>query len=382
MRGLLAVGLLAGCYSPAPPAGAPCVDGTCPTGLVCSPATHTCEHEAASTDDAGTDALADASADAAIDAPDAAMPTFAYRRKITIVNQAATSLPAGFTIRVPLAATLAGLVLQGKVKADFSDLRVIGEGALGERDRIIDPAGGPAPAALSFSLAQPIAAGATNTSYYLYYGAPDAPAAPADGSAVFAVYADFASEIPSQWTTHDAPTVSGGKLVLRANHTDAIATTAATDGVPIVSAVELVASIANPTSDPTPQPEGTFYYWFGYQHTGDFTASDPWITWIARGKGQVHAEQKSPVGCEAGCESGYVPQTTGTRYYVIERDPNATRFYVDNFLIYTATVTNNEDYSLMVRNYLATSDVQVDWIRARVRASPDPAVSLGFEESL
>lgn len=382
MRGLLAAGLLAGCYAPAPPAGAPCVDGTCPTGLVCSPATNTCEHDAVAPDDAGADALVDAPSDAAIDAPDAAVPTFAYRRKITIVNQAAASLPAGFTIRVPLAGTLPGLVLQGKVKADFSDLRVIGNGTLGERDRIVDPPAGPAPAALSFSLAQPIAAGATSTSYYLYYGDPDAAAAPANGSAVFAVYADFATAIPSLWARNDAPAVSGGKLVLRANHTDAIATTAASDGVPIVSEVELVASIANPTSDPTSQPEGTFYYWFGYQHTGDFNASDPWLVWIARGKGQVHAEQKSPVGCEGNCESGYVPQTTAARYYAIERDPNATRFYLDGVLAYTTTVTNSEDYSLMVRNYQATSDVQVDWIRARVRVAPDPAVTLGPEESL
>src|SRR5688500_7818979 len=34
---------LVGCYSPQPQPGAPCPDGTCPTGLVCSPASRTCE---------------------------------------------------------------------------------------------------------------------------------------------------------------------------------------------------------------------------------------------------------------------------------------------------------------------------------------------------
>jgi hypothetical protein len=349
---------------------------------VCSPATNTCEHEAVAADAAGIDGLADAPGDAAVDAPDAAVPAFAYRRRITIVNQATTSLPAGFTIRVPLGLTLPNLLFQNKVKADFSDLRVIGDGALGERDRIIDPPSGPAPAALSFSLAQPIAAGATNTSYYLYYDDPNAGAAPANGSAVFAVYADFTAAIPSVWSRNDGPAVSGGKLVLRANHTDAIRTTAASDGVPIVSAVELVASISNPNSDPTSQPEGTFYYWFGYQHENDFNASDPWVVWIARGKGQVHAEQKSPDGCEGGCESGYVPQTTAAHYYAIERDADKTRFYLDSLLVYSVSVTNTEDYALMVRNYQAASDVEVDWIRARARVSPDPAITLGLEESL
>lgn len=114
-----------------------------------------------------------------------------------------------------------------------------------------------------------------NTAYDVYDGAPNAGTAPANGSAVFPVYADFAIAIPSMWLRNDAPQVSGGRLVLRAAHTDAIATSAANDGVPVVSALEFVASVANPQSDPTPQPEGTFYYWFGYQRTGDFSAIDP-----------------------------------------------------------------------------------------------------------
>jgi hypothetical protein len=262
----------------------------------------------------------------------------------------------------------------------LSDVRVIGDAPLGERNRIIDAA--PAPATLNFSLQQMISANSTNQSYYVYYGNPNAGAAPANGSQVFAVYDDFTSGIASFWLKNDAPTTTGGKLVLRANHTDAITTNAASDGVPIVSAVELSAATTNPTSDPTVQPEGTFYYWWGYQHAGDFAASSPWIVWIARGKGQVHAEHNGPVGCEAGCEGLYVTQNTALHYYAIERDTNASRFYLDGTLQYTATVTNNADYSPMVRNYQAAGDVQVDWIRARARVTPEPAVTLGAEETL
>ena len=42
-RVLLGSWLMAACYTPSPPAGSPCPDGVCPTGLVCSAATQTCE---------------------------------------------------------------------------------------------------------------------------------------------------------------------------------------------------------------------------------------------------------------------------------------------------------------------------------------------------
>src|ERR1043165_5525946 len=57
--GVAAVVLVAACYSPTPPAGAPCPDGVCPTGLVCSQATMTCEHENAHADAARNDDAAD-----------------------------------------------------------------------------------------------------------------------------------------------------------------------------------------------------------------------------------------------------------------------------------------------------------------------------------
>lgn len=382
MRGTLALGLVVmGCYAPSPPSGAPCANGVCPTGLVCSPATDTCEQTATPGDGpAGDTAVVDAVVDGSmIDAP---APEYLYRRRITIQNGSASTLPIGFTIRLPLGQTLGTLVTQGKVKTDLADLRVIGDGAIGERDRIVDPATGPAPAAVSFSLAQPIAAGATSSAYALYYGAPSATGAPANGSAVFPLFDDFTSGIKSLWLKNSAPTTDAGQLLLRANQTDALTTTAASDGVPIVSAIELIASVSNPNSDPTPQTEGTFYYWFGYQHTGDFSASDPWIVWIARAKNQVRAEQKSPVGCEMECSGPAAAQNTSPHYYAIERDPTATRFYLDGALSFTSTVTNSADYSPMIRNYSATSELRVDYIRARARVSPDPEITLAGEESL
>jgi hypothetical protein len=369
---LVAVALVAGCYDPRPPAGAPCANGVCPTGLVCSPATMTCEY-------AATDARPrDTPVDAPVDTIDADLSLYRYRQRITITTGAA--LPAGFTIRVPLA-SLATLVAEGKVKADFSDLRVIGDGTLGERDRIIDPPGGLAPVAVNFSLMLAVPAG-TSMDYALYYGSSSPGVAPANGSAVFPVYDDFTSGIASFWIQNDGPITSGGKLVLRAGHADALTTNAASDKLPIVSAVELVANVIDPTSASTVQATGSFWYWFGYQRTGDFTETDPWIIWIARGKSTIHGEQKSPVGCEAECDGPQVAQDTASHYYVIERDPSATRFYLDNNLSYTDSDSNTADYSVMVRNFMATSDLDFDWVRARPRTSPDPTITLGAEETL
>jgi len=368
-----AAGLLAclfGCYAPNPQPGSPCLNGRCPTPLVCSPATETCERMAV--DAAEIDAPPDAQV---IDVPVSA---YMFKRTITIENMSTSTMPVGFTIRVPMPG-LATLVSQGKVRSDFADLRVIGTAA-GERDRIVDPPGGQTAAAVWFSLASPLAAGAATTDYALYYGAPTATVPPSSGPAVFAVYDDFTNGIAALWLKNDGPSVSGGQLVLRANHTDALTTNAATDKVPLVSAIDLVASVSDVNSEPTPQTEGTFYYWFGYQHTGDFTASDPWCVWIARGKGAIHAEQKSPVGCEMECDGPSVTADMAPHHFAIERDPTVSRFYRDGTLSFTATVTNSTDYSVMVRNFLATSEVRVDFVRARARVSPDPTVSVGVEQ--
>jgi hypothetical protein len=371
---LLAVALLAvvsaGCFSPSPQAGAPCANGQCPSPLVCSPASGTCEREAIDA------AMIDAPTDAAV--PDVMPSAFMYRRQITIENTSSMTMPAGLTIRVP-GALLGSLVQQGKVRSDFADLRVIGTVA-GERDRIIDAPGGVAPASLWFSLATSLAPGQSTSDFFLYYGAPTATIAPTNGSAVFAVYDDFTNGIANFWLKSDAPATTSGQLVLRANHTDAVTTMASSDKVPIVSAIDLVATISNPDSDPTTHTNGTFFYWFGYQHTGDFTESDPWIVWIARGKGAVKGEQKSPVGCETECVGADVAQNTAPHYYAIERDPGASRFSRDGVLSFTSSVTNSADYSVMVRNFAAASEVRVDFVRARARVSPDPTVTVGAEQ--
>lgn len=352
-------------------AGAPCVeDSDCPTPLVCSEGTRRCAYESVPADAA-------VDAEPTLDAPAA----IRYRRQITIVNSSPVPLPAGYTIRVAMPAALGVMRTERKVKEDFSDLHVIGRSPIGERDRIVDRGDGAVPGAVSFSLKDPIAPGTTSADYALYYGGEDAAPALARGSEAFALYDDFAAGISTTWLRNDGPvTTTDGKLVLRAGHTDALTTVAASDKVPTISAVEIAARVVDPAGTPTPSGSELFYYWFGYQRTGDFTASQPWALWVARAKSQIRAEQKSPVGCETACEGPVAPQSNAVHYYVIERDPTATRFYLDGVLSYTAAVLNEADYSIMVRNYMLTSDVEIDWIRARARVSPDPTVTLDAEQ--
>ena len=84
MRGagvVIAVVLFAACYAPSAQPGAPCPDGVCPSGLVCAPATQTCERTAvpadASVDDASElDAPVDAPEMVTVDAPPDAAPCY------------------------------------------------------------------------------------------------------------------------------------------------------------------------------------------------------------------------------------------------------------------------------------------------------------------
>src|SRR5262245_22732570 len=68
MRWFAICALVAGCFSPQPQPGQLCAaDGTCPDGLVCSPATRTCERHAVAAD-ATIEPPTDAPADAPVDA--------------------------------------------------------------------------------------------------------------------------------------------------------------------------------------------------------------------------------------------------------------------------------------------------------------------------
>lgn len=90
---LVALVLVTACYSPQPSPGAPCPDGVCPTGLVCSPATRTCEQRAI---DAGQLIDVPRILDASVDGPPDAYvpPTPVLRQQVINYADQTASLSA------------------------------------------------------------------------------------------------------------------------------------------------------------------------------------------------------------------------------------------------------------------------------------------------
>ena len=314
------------------------------------------------TGDAG---VADTSTDAAS--------AVSYARTITITNNATVSLPVGYTIGVVFPETdLDAAIGAGKIRSDLGDLRA--RGTTGEIDRIVDAP--PLARVVWFSLTAPIAAGATDTTYSLTYGAADAGTPPANGAAVFGFYDDFdGATLDSHWLSLKAMTPSNGTLTFKQGADDAL-TTMVEDPQ---TTVELRVQVTNPASSDGSGDPSSYTYWFGFQHTGDFNESAPWALWLSSAVSTISANEAND-GCSNGCESSNIPQTTAFRIYGIERAPKETIYSVDGAMSYTAnSAINDQPMSIMIRNFLVASDIVVDWVRSRTQIYPQPTVTLGVE---
>ena len=321
----------------------------------------------ASTDGAPSDAARDVAAAADGDAH-----VTTYLRTITIQNVASQALPKGYTIGVAFPdAEIQSAITAGKMRADMNDLRV--RGTAGERDRLVDAP--PLARVVWFSLASPISANSTDTTYAITYGDPNASAPPAAGSNVFSFYDDFSgTTVDPQWMTQGTMSVANGVLTLPHGGSGALTTISQFP----TSTAEWRAQITDPASNPDPQ--SGYYYWFGFQHTGDFVADNPWIVWIARTASHVGGEDYAD-GCTSICSNSPGTQSSSFRYYSIERQPTQTLFWIDLGQAYVTPATNDQALSLMIRNFLVTGDVVVDWFRSRARIYPEPTVTLGAEQA-
>jgi hypothetical protein len=301
--------------------------------------------------------------------------TAGYQRTLTV--SAADAVSTGYVVGFQL--DTASLVGQGKLRSDLNDLRVFDPTGV-ELDRIVDAG---TPSFVWFALTRAIASGASDT-YALHYGNPSAGAAPANGSAVFSFYDDFpGTTLASQWVTLGSPTVSGGTVRLHAWDTDAspdpdsMRTDPQTDHVQAASWLEIDATVTNPAS--AADVNDGFWYWLGFQRQGDFTASSPWVLWIARQTNQVQAED---VDTDASFTGGVVGQDTLPHAYVVARAPSSTTFYRDGVQLFSAQYGNTTDMALMLRNWTQSSDVVVSLVRDRPLVDDEPTVTVGAETSL
>jgi Domain of unknown function (DUF2341) len=304
---------------------------------------------------------------------------YAYRRRITITNGGGTTLPLGFTVRIPLP------TLTGKVRNDFNDLRVFTDVPNQERDRIVDAAPpGQSPAAW-ISLGATIAPAVGDNNYWLYYGDPNAAAGPQNGANVFLFYDDFpGTTLNAHWVGNGSPSVAGGLLTLHQNAADAVRSDYVNDKVPVQSVFEIRASVSNSSSGGQSTANGTFWWWAGYQRQNDFTESDPWVIWIQRGADTIQPERLVAGG---NCASVCTPVNpfaldNAFHWYRIDRSSVSTAWFLDGVQKYTIADANSTDYSVIIRNYATASTLTVDWIRVRALGNPDPNVTVGAEEVL
>jgi hypothetical protein len=299
-----------------------------------------------------------------------------YKRAITVT--AIDAVGAGYTVRFAL--DTQSLVSAGKALASLADVRVTDSTGI-QLDRLVDAPGTTA-STVWFELTNPIASGASDT-YWVAYGHPDAGAAPANGENVFPFYDAFPGTqvATSRWIVEGAPTVANGTLKLHAwtspasTQPDALTTNVVTDKVQATSAVEIVASVTNPASPA--DPDAGFWYWLGYQHQGDFAANAPWILWIARDNISIKTED---IADDAGFTGPSITQDTKSHDYVVARAPSQTTFYRDGTPQYLAALANTTDYSLMLRNFMPQSDVDVTLVRARTLVDHEPTLALGAEQ--
>ncbi len=118
-------------------------------------------------------------------------PQYGYRQLITITNNEALTLPAGYSVEVTL--DTASLVSAGKMLSDCSDLRIayLHDSSWVELDRDVINGGTSATQVWFKTQAAIGASPSADTDYYVYYGNPSASNPPANKNNVYLWFDDF-----------------------------------------------------------------------------------------------------------------------------------------------------------------------------------------------
>jgi hypothetical protein len=337
---------------------------------------------------------ADASETATTDAPvggdatfdagiDSAPITARYTRAVTITTAGeGTSTTTACTV---LGSELvAAAVNAGKMRADLADLRVYDPVGV-EVSRTADPLPS-GRAYLCFALTSVISNGASAT-YELRYGDPLATPAPTSGVFPFVEEFDVVPAGP-RWSVRGSPSVVNGRLKLPAGALTSILALPGSDGIPTKASLVLSVQLTNPTSAALAKDAGNtedyFFWWFGFQRYGDFAEGEPWMVFIGREVGGVVAENKqegaSTGPCATLCADTNYSQNDKTRIYRIDRHEGGVVFTYDDGKSFSPLGASG-DMAILIRNSLATSDMFVDWVRARPIAWPEPTVAVGPEKT-
>jgi hypothetical protein len=330
--------------------------------------------------DAGSDAPVDTSvppgseggADAGPDAPPAIHAQ--YKRTLTIANAGAAAVPSGYAACFTSAGVL-GQDLGAHVRSDLADVAVVGPSGVLPVVAETVVAGR---SNVCFRLARPIAPGASDDGYTLYYGDPSA--TPVDrASDVYPFHDGFDAPLDkTRWSINGTARTDSGNLLLEKNAENAVVTAPATDGIPLEASIELRVRVVDPSS--AGGTSSGYFYWFGFQRSGDFVADAPYAVFISWSAGKIQGDAEFNGACEPTCSGPTRAQTSDFHVYRIDRaGPNVTFRWDDGSA--TAAANPGEDEALIVRNFMATSDLLVDWVRARPIVFPEPTAALGPEQT-
>ena len=104
-----------------------------------------------------------------------------------------------------------------------------------------------------------------------------------------------------------------------------------------------------------------------------------------RFKNAIDAGHKMSAGggsCTLECTSTPTGQDSSFHVYRIDRESEGVRFTFEDASRYAAA-GDNGDMAIMVRNFLQSSDLLVDWVRARpLIIIPEPIYDRGQEPTL
>ena len=280
------------------------------------------------------------------------------RMKLTITNNAAAAMDAGYQV---------GLQLDLDVSpcGGSRDAVRIVYGTT-ELTRVVDEVGGAE--WTWFPLQAAVAAGASTDAYWLYCGNSAPTTAPADPSAVFDFFDDFnGTTLSAAWASQGTVTVAGGSVTIgnASSGIHSIATWGADTAIDFMATASAAAA-SNP------------YWWGGYQTT--FTTTQPWHIWHAvSGANQIHPSEYDSNQLWNGTA---VALDTAPHLYGVEHYGTSGAYRMADVMAQTRTYTAAIGaLNLRLHNYQSGGSVSFDWARVRKAVSPAPSVAVGSVET-
>ncbi len=302
---------------------------------------------------------------------------WAYRKVLPVTTGAAAA-PAGYSVSVTF--DHAALVAAGKARADGNDVRIVrwtGSSWV-ELDRVLDETTlwNTTTTKLWFATAAAIGASSTDASTYLYYGNGAAATPPANALAVYLFHDDFPGVAldASKWTVlAGAPAVAAGILTIPSNARLVAPVTYAfgTD-----TRWEARAALGG---DGT---VATFYYWCATNNTAAAGFNDDFVRFST-----TNTQHQAANGNGGSTTQSNFTATTPTTFHGYSFNREAltnVRYFQDatQKLNHTviARIPNANLRPYFYNNGTGVNE-QVDWVKVRRYVSPEPATSLGAEES-